>query len=494
MDHDRKPSTDTISYHNVRSILNDKFKNARRQMKFPSAKLCITGIFVVLGGGFNFGFQVSIINPTGEHLQQFLIQSLESRYVVKFSELSKRIFWSSVAGILFFGAVIGATIIPPVINGIGSRWSFVIIGISMIIALLLSPLSKYTNIAEFFIISRFLVGICIGMSTTVQGVFITEISPVCYRGIMGALSGLSTNIGALLASMLGLPQIFGTNNLWPYCYLLEVISCLMFICHAIFFLHESPLYFLKRMNEKCAKEAIKFYNPKVNYQDDDGIVRSSDEDEIEKFQVQLRNENELKNSSWIKFWKDNGIMAMVFFGTTLLSTAGFTPSGASLANCLAGLSGTVGILVQAATIDNIGRRFLLIGSLSSLILVNFGMIILIWTYHQHSSIWLGYCFLLLFILFLFFFSVGIGPVAWFIATELTEPYSRAQVQSLSISAQYITCFLCPIFYLPLEKLIGPFSFLIFIIPLTFTTIYIYYCMPETRNRSVDEIQRLLKGE
>lgn len=46
-------------------------------MQFPAAKLLITGIFVVLGGGFNFGFQVSIINPTGELLQQFLVQSLE---------------------------------------------------------------------------------------------------------------------------------------------------------------------------------------------------------------------------------------------------------------------------------------------------------------------------------------------------------------------------------------------------------------------------------
>lgn len=46
-------------------------------MQFPTAKLLITGIFVVLGGGFNFGFQVSIINPMGKPLQQFLTQSLE---------------------------------------------------------------------------------------------------------------------------------------------------------------------------------------------------------------------------------------------------------------------------------------------------------------------------------------------------------------------------------------------------------------------------------
>ncbi|KAK6109222.1 Sugar transporter family protein [Brugia pahangi] len=478
-------------------------------MLFPTAKLLITGIFVVLGGGFNFGFQVSIINPMGKPLQQFLAQSLESRYDIKFSELSIRLFWSFVAGIFFIGAIIGATVTPAVINRIGSRWSFVIIAFLMIIAIFFSPLSQYTNIAELFILSRLFVGICVGMYTTVQGVFLTEISPVCFRGLMGTLTGLSTNIGALLASMIGMPQIFGTKNLWPYGYFMEMIPCLMLICYAIFILHESPLYFLKQMNENAAKESIQFYN---NWKNDRQI-----DEEMERLKIQQKNNNEKKSVkniiNWMKFCNDratrralflsillnctvsfSGIMAMVFFGTALLGAIGFTSTTASLANCLAGLSGTVGILIQAITIDKIGRRFLLLGSLISLILINMGMMVLVWAFGQYHYSWLGYCFLLLFALFLFFFSIGIGPVAWFIATELAEPYCRAQLQSLSISAQYITCFLCPIIYLPLEELIGPLSFLIFIIPLIITTFSIYYYMPETRNRSAEEIHHLLESK
>ncbi|VDK74620.1 unnamed protein product [Litomosoides sigmodontis] len=471
-------------------------------MQFPTGKLLLTGIFVVLGGGFNFGFQVSIINPTGELLQQFLVQSLESRYDIEFSELSVRLCWSFVAGILFVGATVGAAVVPPVINRVGSRCSFVITGILMIIALSFSPVSKYTNIAELFVLSRFIVGICVGMCTTVQGVFLTEISPVRFRGLMGTLTGLSTNIGALVASMVGLPHIFGTNNLWPYCYYVEMISCVMLICYAIFFLHESPSYFLKRMDVNAAKKVAQLYNGRSGRQINE---------EIQRLQRQQRNENAIKEISWRKLCNDrasgkafilsillnctvsfSGIMAMVFFGTSLLSSAGFTSTGASLANCLVGLAGTVAIVIQAITIDKIGRRLLLLGSLMSLTAVNTGMMILVWTFRQYHYTWLGYCFLLLFASFLFLFSIGIGPVAWFIATELAEPYYRAQLQSLSISAQYITCFLCPIIYLPLEELIGPFSFLIFIIPLITATICIYRYMPETRNRSPEEIYYLLE--
>lgn len=47
----------------------------------------------------------------------------------------------------------------------------------MNVGLLLSPLSQYKNMAELFILSRFIAGICVGMGTMIQGVFLTEISP-----------------------------------------------------------------------------------------------------------------------------------------------------------------------------------------------------------------------------------------------------------------------------------------------------------------------------
>ncbi|VDM99517.1 unnamed protein product, partial [Onchocerca ochengi] len=129
-----------------------------------------------------------------------------------------------------------------------------------------------------------------------------------FRGLIGTLTGLSTNIGALIASAFGLPQIFGSKNLWPYGYYMEMIPCLMLICYAIFFLHESPL---------SNREAL-FLSILLN--------------------------------CTVSF---SGIVAMSFFGTALLGSAGFTPVGASLANCLAGLSGTIGIIIQAVTIDKV---------------------------------------------------------------------------------------------------------------------------------------------
>lgn len=76
--------------------------------------------------------------------------------------------------------------------------------------------SKLLNCAELFILHRFFNGIGVGIITTIQTVYLAEISPVYYRGVMGTLTGFSTSIGFVIASAIGLPQIFGTSDLWHW--------------------------------------------------------------------------------------------------------------------------------------------------------------------------------------------------------------------------------------------------------------------------------------
>lgn len=84
-------------------------------------------------------------------------------------------------------------------------------------------------------------------------------------------------------------------------------------------------------------------------------------------------------------------------------------------------------------------------------------------------------------------------MAWFIATELSTSATRSQLQSFSVACQYATCFLSPLLFFPLYQSVGGFSFLIFIIPLIFTAIYLFLYLPETKNRSVEKIVVALKN-
>lgn len=119
----------------------------------------------------------------------------------------------------------------------------------------------------------------------------------------------------------------------------------------------------------------------------------------------------------------------------------------------------------------------------------------IWDTDFWPFLWF-FCLLLGFFksIFLIFFSFGVGPMAWFLATELSNSADRPIIQSLSVSCQYATCFLSPLIFFSIYDLFGGWSFLLFIAPLTFTTIYLYFYLPETKNRSIEHILRDLGGE
>ncbi|KAK6014819.1 hypothetical protein OSTOST_19789, partial [Ostertagia ostertagi] len=59
----------------------------------------------------------------------------------------------------------------------------------------------------------------------------------------------------------------------------------------------------------------------------------------------------------------SGILAVSFFGTFLLQSIGFSEHAASLANCISGLSGTLGAILSTIAVDRLGRRVMVLGSL-----------------------------------------------------------------------------------------------------------------------------------
>jgi predicted MFS family arabinose efflux permease len=119
--------------------------------------------------------------------------------------------------------------------------------------------------------------------------------------------------------------------------------------------------------------------------------------------------------------------------------------------------------------------------------MNVIQLILMYIFQYTNDYRMGYAFLGIFMAFLFVFSLGLGPPAWFISTELCSLEARAKIQSAAISSQYITCFASSLLFFPIYHSVGPWSFLLFICPLTFCALYLYFFLPETKNRPIDEI-------
>uniref|UniRef100_A0A915D663 Major facilitator superfamily (MFS) profile domain-containing protein n=1 Tax=Ditylenchus dipsaci TaxID=166011 RepID=A0A915D663_9BILA len=392
-----------------------------------SGRVCIlklmgTGIVIVLGGSFHFGYQISLINPMADILQEFLEKDLTRTHGLKLDDWALRLVWATVAGLLFAGALLGAICMPRLMNSIGTTRSFLISSTILCLSFALAAVSN---------------GVGIGSITTLQTVYLTEISPVKYRGLMGTMTGFSTSIGFVIASGVGLPQVFG-NELWHWAYILEMLPSLSCIRKGRVEMARKCLQLYQPVHEVQLRmsEIMTDISPK-NQSSYTGVTRL----------VRLISHSSPSRSALLICMLLNatvsfsGILAVSFFGTFLLQAIGFSEKGAALANCFASISGILGNFAGSFAVDKMGRRKLILGGLSTLVVLNVMLMALVFSFQHSTNVNYGYVFLAIFMVFFFAFSFGVGPMAWFLATELTTSTDRSLIQSLSVSCQYATCFL-----------------------------------------------------
>lgn len=108
---------------------------------------------------------------------------------------------------------------------------------------------------------------------------------------------------------------------------------------------------------------------------------------------------------------------------------------------------------------------------------------------------LGFLPVLALCVFMVVFSLGFGPIPWMISAEVFP----AEVKSLASSAagtfNWFLAFLVTNFYLSLTLAIGgDITFYIFAAISLGGTAFVYLIVPETKGKTLDEIQRELNGE
>ncbi|CAI4220325.1 unnamed protein product, partial [Auanema sp. JU1783] len=95
---------------------------------------------------------------------------------------------------------------------------------------------------------------------------------------------------------------------------------------------------------------------------------------------------------------------------------------------------------------------------------------------------LGFCLIFVICLFVIFFSIGPGPLCYFIASELVGHTARSAAQSWASIVQMLSRFILVLAYLPLKNAIHSFAYLLlFIGPIFVSIVFLYYRLPETKN-------------
>ena len=189
-----------------------------------------------------------------------------------------------------------------------------------------------------------------------------------------------------------------------------------------------------------------------------------------------------------------GINAVIYYSDSIFAAAGFTTPAAQTAATTWAI-GAVNVLatfIAIAFIDHLGRRPLLIAGLigMALSLAAVGL-----TFHQSGAVGasqgstLGAVTLVALVVFIISFAFSLGPVTWTVINEIYPGEVRGRAVAVATAVNWGAAFLVSGFFLSVVNAIGQaYTFWMFAAFCAIGLVWVYFGVPETRGRSLEEIE------
>lgn len=394
-----------------------------------------------------------------------------------------------VVSSMLFGAIFGSGFSGPLSDKFGRRRLVFMIAIVFVIGSLTLALSPNM---EMLVIGRLIIGLAVGGSTAIVPVYLSEMAPTDQRGSLSSLNQLMITIGILSSYLVN--YAFADAEAWRWMVGLAVVPSLILMV-GVLFMPESPRWLLEHRSEKEARKVMK-------------LTRKPEE--IDKEIQEMIEINEVSDSTWNVLksaWlrptlvigcafallqQIIGINAIIYYAPSILKEAGLGSSTSILGTVGIGSVNVVMTIFAIMIIDKIDRKKLLvignIGMVASLLIMS----VLIWTIGLDSGFgaWIIVACLSLFIIF---FAVTWGPILWVMLPELFPMRARGAATGIAALALSIGSLLVAQFFPVLSDAMGIGQvFLIFAAIGIIAMIFVIKYLPETRGRSLEEIEADLR--
>lgn len=352
---------------------------------------------------------------------------------------------------------------------------------------------------EMLMVGRAMVGLCVGFGLAVDPIYISEISPQDRRGELVSWSEIALNIGIIFGFAAGLilyplPEdvawrfMFGVGSLLP-------ITIIALLCTPGF-IPESPRWLVQKGREDEATAVLQTIYPPAY--DVSAVVAGIKE----SIQEDVHANEALGWAFLLKPTPAYRRMLMVGIGTAVgQQLVGVDAIGSFLVYIMND-SGMTGRLSQSLTLmalqflklmvvlyasklfDTKGRRFFLFlslaGTAASLLVLSINF--LGETNHSTVIAVIGLAS------YLCFFSVGMGPMAWLIPSEVFSNTIRAKAMSLATLLNRLVGTLLSSSFLSLASALtwsGLFAALAVVCALV--AAFFFFYLPETKGRALEDM-------
>uniref|UniRef100_A0A8C4EEM1 Solute carrier family 2, facilitated glucose transporter member 4 n=1 Tax=Dicentrarchus labrax TaxID=13489 RepID=A0A8C4EEM1_DICLA len=451
----------------------------------------VLSVFTAVLGSLEFGYNIGVINAPQKMIEQDYNATWLQRYGEPIPSGTLTSLWSLSVAIFSIGGMLSAFCLGFVSEWLGRRKAMLINNLFAFIGGSLMALSKLCRSFEMMILGRFIIGAYCGLASGLTPMYVGEIAPTSLRGALGTLHQLAIVTGILIAQILGLEVLLGSQELWPVLLGLTVVPTVLQMSF-LPFCPESPRFlYIVRCQEHQAKRGLR----RLTGRQEVGDMLAEMKEEKRKMEMERKvSILELFRSPLYRqpiiisillqlSQQLSGINAIFYYSTSIFIKAGvqspvYATIGAGVINCAF-------TVVSLFLIERMGRRTLHMLGLGGMcicaVIMTMALALL------DSVPWMSYICMLSIFGFVAFFEVGPGPIPWFFVAELFSQGPRPAAMAVAGFSNWTANFIIGMGFQYVADLCGPYVFLIFAVLLLFFLIFTFFRVPETRGKTFDQI-------
>ncbi|XP_012525721.2 facilitated trehalose transporter Tret1 [Monomorium pharaonis] len=340
-------------------------------------------------------------------------------------------------------------------------------------------------------LARFVAGAACGAASVVVPMYVSEIAQQSIKGLLGTIFQLQITAGILFAYATAF-----TDSLHVIAILCSMTPALLLISFP--FVPESPVWLVMQGRKNKANDVLKHFRG-ARYVTETELVRlelqASEMRETRPTIYDLRN---YKKAIYITlglmfFQQLSGVNSLIFYAKRIFDDAG-SILNSSTSSVIVGVVQIIAAYFSKVLIERAGRKLLLFISASMMAVCMFTLSGYFRFQKSHDLSNFSWVPLLSFAVFVIIFNIGFGPIPWLMISELFTNNVKNVASAVAATCNWMLAFLVTKCFQDMVNLMGiSSSFATFGMINLIGTIFVSVMVPETKGKSVEEIQIELYG-
>ena len=459
---------------------------------YNNMKFIFTIALIATLGGLLFGYDTAVISGAEQSLQKYLT-----------ADYGSFIHGMTVSSALI-GCVIGGLLSSSFSSRLGRKRSLQVASVLFIISALLSgypefiffePGESTLGLLLMFNCYRILGGIGVGLASAISPMYISEISPSSIRGTLVSWNQFAIIFGMLVVYFVNYGITFGETQQWidstgwRYMFMTAALPAVLFFV-LLFFVPETPRYLtLVNKNEDALSVLNKIYLSKEHAQKvlNDILSTKNKKTDVKAPLFSFGKTVIIIGIVLSIFQQFIGINVALYYAPRIFENLGAGGHASMIQTVVMGFVNVIFTIIAIIYVDKFGRKPLLIIGSTGMAIGMLGMSILT------ANGTFGVITLVFMVIYTASFMMSWGPIIWVLLSEIFPNRIRSAAMALAVAVQWLANFTITSTYPFMMDISGTMTYGFYALMSILSGIFIWKFIPETKGRTLEEIEDIWKS-